>query len=98
MNTLPFIKDGYVQSRRESITSSANLGSFIPPMTIILTVATVLITSLIISLYLFPEVSVSVLVLGGLAWNKYVKRSHLTFFSDGYAPDIYVEEIENHVE
>ncbi len=97
MDTLPFVKDGCVQSRNESIATKANLGNFIPPMNIILIVATVLTMTLAASLYLFPEASVTMLVIAVLAGSKYVKRSHLTFFNDGYAPDIYVEEFENHI-
>jgi len=94
MDSLSFVNTRDVQSRNVSIRSSANLGSFIPPMSIILGLGLLLGGLVLASLYFFPLTAISTLILLALLADKYAKRSHLTFFHDGYSPDVYAEDIE----
>jgi uncharacterized membrane protein len=74
-----------VKSNRRSLSniSSASL--------LIIAGSLLAVVAIAVSLYTFPILSVVILALAVLAFKFFVKRKHLTFFDDTYAPDTDVQ-------
>jgi len=94
MQTFSFVQEGDVLSRYESIKPKARLGNFIPPMFIISGLVIFLITLVVAALYFIQSVAVLLILTATFAVHKYVKRSHLTFFQDGYSHEVFTDDAD----